>query len=79
MVATVSGLLVKRQIAALAQSIRDHAEEASLPWCALSLSSTLGGVPVTVRERTWEMEKLSTTLVVTKDQSICARTRRARI
>ena len=78
-VATVSGLLVGRQIATLLESICSHAAEANLPWCALALSSTLGGVPVRVRERTWDLERLSTTFVVTEDQSICARTRRKRI
>ena len=78
-VATVSGLLVGRQVAALLESIRSHAAEANLPWCALALSSTQGGFPVRVRERTWDLERLSTTIVVTKDQSICARTRRKRV
>ena len=78
-VATVSGLLVGRQIAALQESMRRHAAEANLPWCALALSSSLGGVPVRVRERTWDLERLSTTIVVTKDQSTCARTRRKRV
>ena len=78
-VATVSGLLVGRQITALMELIRSHAAEANLPWCALALSSTQGGFPVRVRERTWDLERLSTTLVVTKDQSICARTRRKRV